>query len=79
MLLRNREAKLKHLTIQIAVALVLSCLIACNSSSQPTAATPAPVTGSVKHYHLTGKVVSVDKQALMLNVDGRPSPASCLP
>jgi protein SCO1/2 len=68
------EAKMKHLTIPIAVALLVSCLISCNSSNQPTAVTPSPVKATAKRYHLTGKVVSVDKQAHMLNVDGEAIP-----
>ena len=65
---------MKQLTIPIAVALILSCLTACNSSTQPTVVQPAPVTGAAKRYHLTGKVVSVDKRANMLNVDGEDIP-----
>ena len=65
---------MKHLTIPIAVALLLSCLAACNSSTQPTVVQPTPVTGAAKRYHLSGKVVSVDKQAHMLNVDGEAIP-----
>ena len=68
------EAEMKYLTIPIAVALLLSCLAACNSSTQPTVVQPTPVTGTAKRYHLTGKVVSVDKQAHMLNVDGEAIP-----
>jgi protein SCO1 len=68
------EAKLKHLTIPIAVALLLSCLAACNSSNQPTVVLPPQVKADAKRYHLAGKVVSVDKQAHMLNVDGEAIP-----
>jgi len=31
---------------------------------------PPQVKADAKRYHLTGKVVSVDKQAHMLNIDG---------
>jgi protein SCO1 len=65
---------LKHLTIPIAVALLLSCLISCNSSNQPTVVMPPQVKADAKRYHLTGKVVSVDKQAHMLNVDAEAIP-----
>jgi protein SCO1 len=68
------EAEMKPLTIPIAVALLLSCLAACNSSNQPTVVQPTPVTGAAKRYHLTGKVVAVDKQTHMLNVDGEAIP-----
>jgi protein SCO1 len=68
------EAELKHLTIPIAVALLLSCLMSCNSSNQPTVVMPQQVKAAAKRYHLTGKVVSVEKQAHMLNVDGEAIP-----
>jgi len=56
------------------LGLILSCLTACNTSTQPTVVQPTPVTGAAKRYHLTGKIVSVDKQAHMLNVDGEAIP-----
>jgi Cu/Ag efflux protein CusF len=66
------EAILRYLTFSIAVGLILSALIACKSSPQ-TGGAPAQVT-SAKRYHLTGTVVSVDKRAHMLNVDGQEIP-----
>jgi len=65
------EGKLKHLTIPIVVGLILAGLIACNSSQRGGA--PAQTTAA-KRYHLTGKVVSIDKRAHMLNVDGQEIP-----
>jgi len=47
--------------------------IACNNSTQPTVKSPPPVT-PVKHYHLKGKIVSIDKQGKMLNVDSEAIP-----
>ena len=45
----------------------------CNNNSGPTVKAPPPVT-PVKHYHLKGKVVSIDKQGKMLNVDSEAIP-----
>jgi len=41
--------------------------------NQPTVQIPPPVT-PIKHYHLKGKVVSIDKQGKMLNVDSEAIP-----
>jgi protein SCO1/2 len=47
--------------------------LACNkSSNQPTAQVSPQSTA--KRYHLKGKVVSVDKQANMANIDGEEIP-----
>jgi Cu/Ag efflux protein CusF len=43
------------------------------TSNQPTVKSPPPVT-PVKHYQLKGKVVSIDKQGKMLNVDSEAIP-----
>ncbi|MCU1271988.1 MAG: Cytochrome oxidase biosis protein Sco1/SenC/PrrC, putative copper metallochaperone [Acidobacteriaceae bacterium] len=45
-------------------------------STQDTTQNAAQRTASVpsKHYHLKGKVVSIDKQGKMLNVDSEPIP-----
>ena len=45
----------------------------CNKGTQPTVQMPAKVTPA-KRYHLKGKVVSVDKQSNMLNVDSEAIP-----
>jgi protein SCO1 len=54
----------------IAMCLLIACMISCKKSdtNQPAA------QSSAKHYHLKGKVVSIDKQAKMLNVDNEAIP-----
>lgn len=47
--------------------------IACNNSTQPTVTVP-PQVSSAKHYHLKGKIVSIDQQGKMLNVDSESIP-----
>ena len=57
--------------------LILICItfsVACNQKSQPTVTVPPQATPQAKRYHLKGKVVSVDKQSKMLNVDGEDIP-----
>jgi Cu/Ag efflux protein CusF len=58
---------MKYFLIVICLATLLS--VACNKPNQ-SAAQPAPAVTTAKRYHLKGKVVSVDKQSKMLNVDG---------
>jgi protein SCO1/2 len=61
---------------KISLLLVCAaCLLsfACNNSSQPTVKVASPVT-QTKHYQLKGKVVSIDKQGKMLNVDSEAIP-----
>src|SRR5436190_19032427 len=59
-----------QLVSPVAVCLLIACTISCNKSgtNQPTA------QSSPKHYHLKGKVVSIDKQSKMLNVDSEAIP-----
>ena len=48
--------------------------VACNKGeNQPTVVMP-PQVPAAKRYHLQGKVLSVDKRANMLNVDGEAIP-----
>jgi Cu/Ag efflux protein CusF len=69
--------------------MLLACLLiavitaACNknpsqntnqNADQPTVIVPPPVSPRARRYHLKGKVVSVDKQSKMLNVDGEAIP-----
>lgn len=55
----------------ILCALIGLVMVACHSTpTQPTASQ----TGSFKRYHLTGRVVSVDKQAHVLNLDSEAIP-----
>jgi protein SCO1/2 len=68
------QKKLKQLMAGAALLLLLLTLVACNQgANQPTVSTPPQVTAA-KRYHLQGKVVSVDKRANMLNVDGEAIP-----
>ena len=61
--------------VLLAFLFVSVMTIACNKdSSQPTVVVQPPVSPAAKHYHLKGKVVSVDKQSKMLNVDGEAIP-----
>ena len=59
------------------LALLMPCLlssvftVACNNAPNRPTTQPAQ---STNRYHLKGKVVSVDKQAHMLNVDGEAIP-----
>jgi protein SCO1/2 len=59
---------------EAALLLLLLTLVACNKGeNQPTVVMTPQVTAA-KRYHLQGKVVSVDKRANMLNVDGKAIP-----
>jgi len=59
---------MKDFTIRVMLLVLAMNLTACDSSNKPAIVVPQEVKG-VKHYHLKGKVVSVDKQSKMLNVD----------
>jgi Cu/Ag efflux protein CusF len=62
-------------SVLLACFLVSVMTVACNKgSSQPTVVVPPQAAPAAKRYHLKGKVVSVDKQSKMLNVDGEPIP-----
>jgi Cu/Ag efflux protein CusF len=70
--MRHRAAGL------LAFLFVSVMTVACNknsnqNASQPTVVAP-PQVSPVKRYHLKGKVVSVDKQSKMLNMDGEAIP-----
>lgn len=57
--------------IKILLLIAIAASVACNKSSpQPTVTVPPQVTAKAKHYQLKGKVVSIDKQAKMANIDG---------
>jgi len=69
------QKSMKHLIAGAALSLLLLTLGACNQgSNQPTVKITPQVTAGAKRYHLEGKVVSVDKRANMLNVDGENIP-----
>jgi protein SCO1/2 len=68
------QKKVKCFMAGAALLLLLLTLVACNkNANQPTVVMPPQVTAA-KRYHLQGKVVSVDKRANMLNVDGEAIP-----
>jgi Cu/Ag efflux protein CusF len=58
-----------------ALVLISVAFICCNSGSNaPKGSMPPQLTASAKRYQLRGKVVSVDKRAGMVNVDGEAIP-----
>ncbi len=60
--------------LQLLICLFLVTMAAsCSKDSQPTVQVPAQVTAP-KRYHLKGKVVSIDKQSKILNVDSEAIP-----
>ena len=59
---------MKDFTIRVMLLVLAMNLTACDSSNKPTVVVP-PQVKAVKRYHLKGKVVSIDKQGKMLNVD----------
>lgn len=61
---------MKELAIRALIVVTLATNIACNNAAKQS----TQQTQSAKRYHLKGKVVSVDKQAHMLNVDGEAIP-----
>jgi len=65
---------MKYLPIAICLATTLFSVSCNKNSSEPTVIVPPQVTPAGKRYHLKGKVVSVDKQSKMLNVDGEAIP-----
>ena len=61
---------------KLALLVALAACTACNNKTQSTpqassSSAPAP---SAKHYQLKGKVVSIDKQAKMANIDSEAIP-----
>ena len=66
--------KMKSFMAGAALLLLLLTLVACKrGANQPADSTPAQATAA-KRYRLRGKVVSLDKRANMLNVDGEAIP-----
>ena len=80
----SAQMKMRHGVPMLLVLFFLTMtMAACNKSSsqntnqnadQPTVVVPPQVFPRAKRYHLKGKVVSVDKQSKMLNVDGEAIP-----
>jgi protein SCO1/2 len=62
-----------RVSILLVVLLTTLMEVACNEG---TVQKPSPeaAQSSAKHYHLIGKVVSIDKQSKMLNVDSEAIP-----
>jgi len=66
---------MRVLTTKIAFVLpLLAVLISCNKTSNQSTAQGPTQTASAKRYHLKGKVVSVDKQSKMANIDSEAIP-----
>jgi protein SCO1 len=63
------KMKTKTSTLFLLASLALG-LMAVSCDKKP----PQPTTQSAKHYHLKGKIVSIDKQGKMLNVDSESIP-----
>ncbi len=63
-----------HRSASLVLALLL-CVIGatCSKSGQPTPGQPAPVSG-MQRYHLTGRVVSIDKRAKSVMIDAEDIP-----
>ncbi|HEX3106488.1 MAG TPA: copper-binding protein [Terriglobales bacterium] len=59
--------------IRIMLLALAINLTACESSNKPTVAVPQEVKAA-KHYHLNGKVISIDQRAKMVNVDSEAIP-----
>ena len=57
-------------TIMIAIMLVLDILVACGPSHSAQQTGAKGGNASVKRYQLTGRVVSIDKPAQSVNIDG---------
>ena len=56
------------------ICLAIALSNACSKGPEPTVQVPPQVKPVAKRYHLKGKVVSVDKQAKMVNVDSEAIP-----
>lgn len=66
---------MRRFAIYSVIAIGLIAQIACNNAAnQPTVVMPAQVSAKAKRYLLKGKVIAIDKQAHMLNVDGEEIP-----
>src|SRR5713101_5985397 len=65
---------LLFMTMTMAACNKNSSQSAGQNASQPTVAAPPQVSPAAKRYHLKGKVVSVDKQSKMVNVDSETIP-----
>jgi protein SCO1 len=74
LLFGGKVTKIFRGTLGFVICLAgLMITAACNQGSGPTAKQATPVS-PVKHYQLKGKVVSIDKQGKMVNVDNEAIP-----
>jgi protein SCO1/2 len=70
-----KKSKSLELALLALVVLAMLTTVSCNKdSAQPTVTIPRPVSSVAKRYQLKGKIVSVDKQAKMVNVDAEAIP-----
>jgi protein SCO1 len=65
--------KIAHARSLPLVLVSCALLFGCNKNSNQNASTSA-AQSSAKHYQLKGKVVSIDKQGKMVNVDSEAIP-----
>src|SRR5579872_250199 len=70
----SMQKKVKCFVAGATLPLLLLALVACNQGVNQPTVSMAPQVTAAKRYHLQGKVVSVDKRANMLNVDGEAIP-----
>jgi protein SCO1/2 len=58
----------------VVLSLLTLLTLSCNKNSSQRSAEQSTASPSAKRYRLKGKVVSVDKRANMVNVDGEEIP-----
>src|SRR5437867_4836289 len=63
-----------NLAIKAAPLLLLAVLVACNKTSNEPSVQQPTTSSTAKRYHLKGKVVSIDKQGKMANIDSEAIP-----
>ena len=68
------QKELKGLVVGGMLSLLSLVLVGCNQGANRPTVSMSPQVTAAKRYHLQGKVVSVDKRANMLNVDGETIP-----
>jgi protein SCO1/2 len=64
---------MKYFATRVILSVLAISLTACDSANKTTVVVPQQVK-AVKHYHLKGKVVSIDQRAKMVNVDSEAIP-----
>jgi protein SCO1/2 len=63
------EENMRSMAIAAAIIFVPFVFVSCNKGSNQPAVEMASPVQPAKRYHLKGKVVSVDRQAKMANID----------